>query len=407
MLVMNILLGISGGIAAYKCPELVRRLKDRGADVRVVITAGASQFVTPVALQAVSTHPVRSDLWDETAEAAMSHIELARWADRILIAPATANCISALAHGSAHDLLSTVCLASEAPLFVAPAMNRQMWAHPATQENVATLRARGTTILGPGSGDQACGEVGAGRMLEPMELATELTRSRPQVLAGQTVVITAGPTREPIDPVRYITNRSSGKMGYALAAACLEAGARVRLITGPVAITPPAGAEVLPASTAADMLATALEAVRGADVFIGAAAIADYAPATFSQQKMKKSSDSMQLDLVKAPDTLATVAALEKPPFMVGFAAETSDVKKYALGKLERKRLDMIIANQVGDGMAFDTHDNTVTVYWRDGEQGFPCMDKCELARELVRLIAERRSVEVGDNVTRLEGHSA
>ncbi len=404
---MNILLGISGGIAAYKCPELVRRLKERGADVRVILTTGAKEFVTPVALQAVSGQPVRSDLWDASAEAAMSHIELARWADRILVAPATANILAALATGSAHDLLTTVCLASEAPVSVAPAMNRQMWAHAATQANVSTLRSRSVEILGPGVGDQACGEVGAGRMLEPIELAEAMTYVGPRLFEGETVVITAGPTREPLDPVRCLTNRSSGKMGYALARAFAEAGASVRLISGPVDLPPPAGCDVIPAHTAADMLRESLAAVRGASVFVGSAAIADYVPAAYSDKKIKKGADTQQLDLVRAPDTLASIAALNPAPFTVGFAAETNDVRDYALAKLKRKKLDMIIANQVGDGMGFDTPDNEVTVYWGDGEQAFPRTEKLALARELVALIASRFPASSGDNVAPLKGRSA
>lgn len=404
---MNILLGISGGIAAYKCPELVRRIKDQGADVRVVLSTGARQFVTPVALQAVSGHPVRSDLWDESAEAAMSHIELARWADRILIAPATANCIAALAGGHAHDLLTTVCLASEAPVSVAPAMNRQMWAHAATEANVATLAARGVDIIGPGSGDQACGEVGAGRMLEPLEIAQSITFKAPRLFSGEVVAITAGPTREPLDPVRYLTNRSSGKMGYAMAQAFAEAGASVRLISGPVALTPPPGCELIKADTANEMLSESLNAVRGAAIFVGAAAIADYVPTEVSRQKMKKDGDTLQLNLVKAPDTLASVAALESRPFCVGFAAETNDVETYARGKLQRKKLDMIIANRVGGGLAFDTDDNEVAAYWADGNQKFERTNKLVLARQLVALIAARAGLTDNNKVASIKGRSA
>lgn len=402
---MKVLLGITGGIAAYKCPDLVRRLIDQGAQVRVVLSHGARQFVTPIALQAVSGHPVRSDLWDEEAEAAMSHIELARWADKILIAPATANIIAELAHGHANDLLTTVCLATEAPIELAPAMNRLMWANPATQANVALLTDRGMTIHGPAAGEQACGETGTGRMLEPMELAEAVCTTVSSVFDGQTVVISAGPTREPLDPVRYLTNRSSGKMGYALARAFREAGATVKLVSGPVNLAVPTGVEHRCVETAAEMLNTVLDAVTDADVFIGAAAIADYSPVNCCEQKIKKSEATMSLDMVKAPDTLASVAALPDAPFTVGFAAETNDVREYALGKLERKKLKMIVANRVGKGLGFDAADNKVCVYWSGGEQSFPRMNKLLLARELVQLIAVRYREVVGlDKITPIKG---
>ena len=386
----NVLLGISGGIAAYKTPQLVRRLIDHGATVQVVMTDAARSFVTPTSLAAVSGRAVRDDLWDQQAEAAMGHIELARWADTVLIAPATANVLAKLAHGMADDLLTTLCLATAAPLHVAPAMNRLMWANPATAANVATLRSRGVTFFGPADGDQACGEVGAGRMVEPEALAAALLTPPQQHFDGETVVLTAGPTREPIDPVRYITNRSSGRMGYALAQAFQESGARVQLVTGPVALDCPAGVACHRVETADDMLATALRLVDDAAIFVGAAAIADYAPAAFSERKLKKTADSASLDLRRTPDTLATVAALDPAPFCVGFAAETHDVETYATGKLERKGLDMIVANQVGKGIGFDVAENTVTVYWPGGKTAYPTMDKLALARELVGLIAER-----------------
>ncbi|MEO1036265.1 MAG: bifunctional phosphopantothenoylcysteine decarboxylase/phosphopantothenate--cysteine ligase CoaBC [Pseudomonadota bacterium] len=386
----KILLGVAGGIAAYKTPQLVRRLIDRDADVQVVMTDGAHAFVTPLSLAAVSGRPVRDDLWDEQAEAAMGHIELARWADEILIAPATANVIAKLANGIADDLLTTLCLASDAPLSVAPAMNRLMWANAATAANVATLRERGVEFFGPAAGDQACGETGPGRMVEPEDLAEAFMATAAPRFNGETVVLTAGPTREPIDPVRYITNRSSGRMGYALAKAFREAGANVKLVTGPVNLACPAGVDCYPVETAQQMLDTVLEQVRGAAIFIGAAAIADYSPASFSDRKIKKSSDSVSLDMVRAPDTLATVAALEPAPFCVGFAAETHDLRTYAVGKLERKRLDMIVANQVGKGLGFDCAENTVTVFWAGGEAAYPTMHKMALARQLVALIGER-----------------
>lgn len=386
----KVLLGVTGGIAAYKTPQLVRRLADHDVDVQVVMTAGAREFVAPLSLAAVSGKPVRDDLWDHDAEAAMGHIELARWADAILIAPATANFLARLAHGIADDLLSTLCLATDAPISVAPAMNRLMWANPATAANVAVLRERGIRFHGPAEGDQACGETGPGRMVEPEQLAVDFLAGNQRHFDGQTVVLTAGPTREPIDPVRYITNRSSGRMGYALAQAFVEAGARVRLVTGPVSLACPAGVDCIPVETAQEMLDAVLGQVGDADIFVGAAAIADYSPAEMAERKIKKSADSVSIDMVRAPDTLATVAALDTAPFCVGFAAETHELRKYALGKLERKRLDMIVANQVGKGLGFDCADNAATVFWPGGETTFPTMNKLALARDLVALIAER-----------------
>jgi len=392
---MNVLLGISGGIAAYKTPELVRRLRERGAEVQIVMTASASEFVTETALQAVSGRPIRSNLWDKEAEASMSHIELARWADVVLVAPATAEIIARLASGAASDLLTTICLATEAPIAIAPAMNRVMWANAAVQSNKDTLAERGVRILGPDSGEQACGEVGEGRMLDPDDIAAivcgpSLVRNDDLLLAGKTVVMTAGPTREPIDPVRFITNRSSGKMGYAIAAAALEQGARVVLISGPTALTAPAGADVYRVETAGEMLATTREHIDDAEIFIGTAAVADYRPVAVQTQKIKKTDDTMTIELVRCNDILATVAALEKAPFTVGFAAETENLEEYALAKLKRKNLDMIVANQVGVGLGFDSDQNAVTVYWPDGEQSFDLTDKEELARDIVKLIAEQ-----------------
>ncbi len=386
----KILLGVTGGIAAYKSPILVRRLIERGAEVRVVMTEGAKAFITPLTLQAVSGNEVRDGLWDEGAEAAMSHIELARWADDILIAPATANCLAGLVHGAADNLLNTLCLASTAPLTVAPAMNRQMWADPATQANIDILRARGVRFIGPAEGDQACGETGPGRMEEPEAIAEEFFSQTQALFDGEKVVISAGPTREPLDPVRYITNRSSGRMGYAMAQAFKEAGATVTLVSGPVNIAAPADVAIKHIETANQMLAAVTEEMTDTAIFVGAAAIADYSPAEFSNQKIKKSDDSMVLKMVKAPDTLASVAAAPDAPFTVGFAAETNDVREYALKKLEKKRLNMIIANQVGKDLGFDCSDNQVCVYWRDGYESFPKQNKLPLARELVALIAER-----------------
>ncbi len=387
---MRVLLGISGGIAAYKTPDLVRRLRERGAEVQVVLSENAARFVAPLSLQAVSGCPVRDSLWDEAAEAAMGHIELARWAERILIAPASAGTMAKLAHGAAPDLLTTLCLASAAPLTLAPAMNRQMWAHPATQANRALLAERGVTFLGPAAGDQACGEIGTGRMLEPVEIAAALLAEPLPALAGRTVLITAGPTREPLDPVRYLTNRSSGRMGYALAQAFREAGVSVRLVSGPVTLAEPAGVDISRVETAVEMRDTVLGQLDGVDLFVGAAAIADYSPAEFSPSKIKKSADEVQLPMVKAPDTLATVAAIRGGPFTVGFAAETNDIERYARAKLERKRLDMIVANRVGPDCGFDRPDNAATVLWRDGRRQLPSQPKIELARALVRLIDER-----------------
>ena len=390
----RILLGVTGGIAAYKSPDLVRRLRERGAEVQVVMTEGARQFVTPLTFQAVSGREVRDSLWDANAEAAMGHIELARWADAVLIAPATAEFIAKLAQGRADDLLTTLCLATASPVSVAPAMNQQMWANAATQSNISTLRGRGVVVLGPGSGDQACGETGEGRMLEPAELAAavleSLSGARP--LAGCKVVVTAGPTRERIDPVRFISNRSSGKMGYAVAQAAREAGAEVVLVSGPVALPAPAGVTRVNVESARQMLAAVQSALEGADIYIGAAAIADYVPASVSAQKIKKSSDTMTLSLVKAPDILASVAALERRPFVVGFAAETQDVEQNARAKLEGKRLDMIAANRVGDGIAFDQDENSLLLLWQGGREELATCGKLELARKLVARIAAARA---------------
>jgi phosphopantothenoylcysteine decarboxylase/phosphopantothenate--cysteine ligase len=391
---VHILLGVTGGIAAYKSPDLVRRLRDRGAEVQVVMTGGAARFITALTLQAVSGQPVRDTLWDEAAEAAMGHIELARWADAVLVAPATADFLARLAHGNADDLLSTLCLATAAPLLVAPAMNHQMWAHPATTANVALLKDRGVAFLGPGEGDQACGETGPGRMLEPDQLA-ELTMSRlsaERVLAGQRVVVSAGPTRERLDPVRFISNRSSGKMGYAVAQAARDAGADVVLVSGPVGIDPPPGVEFVPVESAQQMFDAVHRAIVGADIYIGAAAVADYQAPTVAAQKIKKSSEKMQLELVKAPDILASVAALTSGrPFVVGFAAETENVEENARAKLTRKRADMIAANRVGDGLAFDCDDNSLIVLWAGGREEIASCGKPELARRLIAQIARVR----------------
>ena len=391
---MNIILGITGGIAAYKAPDLVRRLRERGADVQIVMTASAEEFVTDTALQAVSGRPIRSNLWDKEAEAAMSHIELARWADIVLIAPATAEVMARIVSGGAPDLLTTICLATEAPIVVAPAMNHVMWKNPATQANRDVLEARGIHILGPGVGSQACGETGAGRMLEPDTIAAavfDIGISKGEgLLDSRKVVITAGPTREPIDPVRYITNRSSGKMGYAMARSAAAQGAEVTLISGPVNLPDPPGVEVRNVTTAQEMYDVTHDCVGAADIFVAAAAVADYRPADLKEQKIKKDDESMTIDLVRCPDILASVAALDAGPFTVGFAAETEKVDEYARSKLEKKSLDMIIANRVGNDCGFDRDDNTVNVLWSGGEKRFPNAKKSELARDLIELIAQR-----------------
>jgi phosphopantothenoylcysteine decarboxylase/phosphopantothenate--cysteine ligase len=390
---MNIVLGITGGIAAYKSPDLVRRLRERGAEVQIVMTASAEEFVTGTALQAVSGRQIRSNLWDKEAEAAMSHIELARWADVVLIAPATAEVMARIVSGGAPDLLTTICLATEAPIALAPAMNHVMWSNPATQANRQVLEERGIHILGPGIGSQACGEEGAGRMLEPDVIAAtvfNLTGEKGQgLLEGRKVVITAGPTREPIDPVRYITNRSSGKMGYAIASAAAAQGANVVLVSGPVNLARPAGIDVVNVESAKEMYAATHEAIGDADIFIAAAAVADYRPANVVKQKIKKNDDSMTLELKRCPDILASVAALDVAPFTVGFAAETENVIEYARGKLEKKKLDMIVANRVGRNRGFDSDDNAATVLWNNGEKSYPTTSKLDLARKLIELAAE------------------
>lgn len=390
---MNVVLGISGGIAAYKAPDLVRRLRERGAEVQIVMTASAGEFVTETALQAVSGRPIRSNLWDKEAEAAMSHIELARWADVVLIAPATAEVMARIVSGGAPDLLSTICLATEAPIALAPAMNHVMWSNPATQANRQVLEERGIHILGPGIGSQACGETGAGRMLEPDAIAAtvfSITGAKGKgLLEGRKVVVTAGPTREAIDPVRYITNRSSGKMGYAIASAAAAQGADVVLISGPVSISAPPGVDIVNVESAEDMYTAAHDAITDADIFIAAAAVADYRPANLAEQKIKKNDEAMNLHLVRCPDILASVAALDGAPFTVGFAAETENVIDYARGKLEKKKLDMIVANRVGKDCGFDRDDNAATVLWHGGERSFPNSSKVDLARHLIELAAK------------------
>ncbi len=391
---LKILLGVTGGVAAYKSPELVRRLTESGAAVRVVMTAAAQRFVGATTFQAVSGEPVRSDLWDDQAEAAMGHIELARWADVILVAPATANFMASLAAGLANDLLTTVCLASQAPVLVAPAMNQAMWSHPATQANRRVLEGRGVRLLGPAEGDQACGEIGPGRMLEPDDIVAELLRAPPrlvsQLLKGLTVTITAGPTREPIDPVRYITNRSSGRMGYALANAAREAGAQVILVSGPTALPTPAGVRRIDVETAQEMFTAVHRHIGSTDIFIGCAAVADYRPEAPAVEKLKRSESSMSLSLVRSADTLVSVAELDDGPFTVGFAAETEHLERHARLKLQAKKLDMIAANEVGRGKGFDAQNNALLVLWPEGRAELARAPKPLLAQRLIDLIAQR-----------------
>lgn len=392
----RILLGVSGGIAAYKAADLVRRLRERGAQVRVVLTENAERFVTALTFQALSGEPVRTSLWDSAAEASMGHIELARWAQRVLIAPASADLIARLAQGQADDLLTTLCLATEAPLFLAPAMNRVMWEHPAVQANLAILVERGAVLLGPDAGGQACGETGAGRMWEPAAIADAVVAPDPDpeaaaVLAGRRLLLTAGPTVEDLDPVRYLGNRSSGRMGYAVAAEAQRLGMRVTLVSGPVNLPVPAGVERIAVRSAEQMLAAVTDRVAQSDLFIATAAVADFRPREASLEKIKKRGDGgLTLELVQNPDILAEVAARQDRPFVVGFAAETRDVERYARDKLERKRLDMIAANRVGEeGSGFDADCNALTVLWPEGRHEIARADKAQVARELLAVIAK------------------
>ncbi|GIX32611.1 MAG: phosphopantothenoylcysteine decarboxylase [Lysobacterales bacterium] len=385
----RILLGVGAGIAAYKSLELARRLRERGAEVRAVLSPRARRLIAPLAFQAVTGQRARFELWDEEGEAGMSHIELARWAEAILLAPATADLIARLAHGLADDLLTTVCLASEAPLWIAPAMNRTMWAHPATQNNVRLLQTRGARLLGPASGAQACGEEGPGRMLEPDEIVAALCA--PQALAGLRLLVTAGPTFEDIDPVRFIGNRSSGRMGFAIAAEAARQGARVTLISGPVALQTPIGVRRIDVRSAREMLAAVLAEIDDQDVFVAAAAVADYRPRELAEQKIKKGMAGMNLELEANPDILATVADLPRRPFLVGFAAETENLRANAMAKLAAKKLDLIAANWVGrPGQGFDAEENALLLLWPGGEREIPRMDKAEVARALLATMVER-----------------
>ncbi|WP_313402048.1 bifunctional phosphopantothenoylcysteine decarboxylase/phosphopantothenate--cysteine ligase CoaBC [Stenotrophomonas sp.] len=396
----KLLLCVGGGIAAYKSLELVRRLRDAGASVQVAMTAGAQQFVTPLSFQALSGHPTRTTLWDSAAEQAMGHIELARWADRIVIAPATADLLARLAHGNADDLVTTLCLATTAPLTVCPAMNHRMWLHPATQANMAVLRERGVQVIGPEDGPLAEGESGPGRVSEAPAIIAALAGNlapqapaKPGRLNGLRVLISAGPTYEDLDPVRYVGNRSSGKMGYALAAAAARQGAQVVLVSGPVQLPTPAGVQRIDVRSAAQMREAVLGALP-ADIYIGAAAVADYTPRQVSPQKLKKTagSQTLTLELVRTADILAEVAVQEQAlKLVVGFAAETHDVEKYARGKLADKHLDLIIANQVGiAGNGFESDQNAAVAYWNGGLREFPGTAKTQLAEQLLDLIAER-----------------
>ncbi|GGP52100.1 bifunctional phosphopantothenoylcysteine decarboxylase/phosphopantothenate--cysteine ligase CoaBC [Shewanella saliphila] len=388
----KVLLGIGGGIAAYKSADLIRRLKERGADVRVIMTQSAMEFITPLTIQALSGHPVASDLLDPAAEAAMGHIELARWADVVILAPATANLMARINAGMADELLTTTCLATSAPIIVCPAMNQQMYQNIATQENMANLARKGLTIWQPASGNQACGEVGPGRMQEPVAIAEQLVQFfGPKSLQGHKLLLTAGPTREAIDPVRYISNHSSGKMGFALAQAAAEMGAEVTLVSGPVNLVTPVGVKRIDVDSAQQMLDAVMQQVEQHDIFIGCAAVADYRIADVADQKIKKSAEEMQLALVRNPDILATVAQHTARPFTVGFAAETNDVEQYARGKLQRKKLDMIAANDVSiQGLGFNADSNALQVFWQDGSQQLPATDKLTLARQLLTLIEQQ-----------------
>lgn len=387
----RILLGVTGGIAAYKSADLVRRLQDAGADVRVVMTTAAQEFITPLTMQALSGNPVHTTLLDSEAEAGMGHIQLARWADLVLVAPASADFIARLVQGQGDDLLTTVCLATAAPIAVAPAMNQGMWRNASTQANVEVLIQRKIQIFGPAAGEQACGDIGPGRMLEPLALVdAAASLFATGSLAGKKVVITAGPTREAIDPVRYISNHSSGKMGYALAQAAIEAGARTVLISGPTQLAPPERVEFLSVTTAEEMLAASMQQAQGCDVFIAAAAVADYRPQAIAVQKIKKTGEAgITLELIKNPDIVASIAALDAKPYTVGFAAESENLIAHAQQKLARKNLDLIIANNIAvTGIGFNSDDNAVTVIDKQHQQELSQRSKPQLARELIALIA-------------------
>ena len=388
----SLLVIVTGGIAAYKTPDIVRRVKDKGADVRVVMTTAAKEFITPLTLQAISGNDVRTELFDSAAELAMGHIELARWCDAIVVIPASADFISKLSHGRSDDLAGAVCLAAAVPILVAPAMNQQMWKHSATQANLRILMDRGVSICGPGVGSQACGEFGPGRLEETDVVVDRIeTLFRSEDLSGLQVLMTVGPTIEPIDPVRFITNHSSGKMGLALGAACAEAGANVFVVLGPTREAIPSNIDFERVDSARGMFSSVNKRVAGADIFIATAAVADYRPATVSDGKMKRSNESKTLELIPNPDILRSVASASKPPFTVGFAAETENLSLNAKTKLGAKGVDMMVGNLVGQtGTGFNADENELEVHWHTGLRKLARKTKSRLAKELVELISER-----------------
>ena len=386
----HILLGVTGSIAAYKSADLIRRLREAGAIVRVVMTENAKRFITPLTLQAVSGHPIHEDLFDVQAEAAMGHIELARWAEAVVVAPATADFMARLAQGNADDLLTTLCLATPAPIAIAPAMNQGMWKHTLTQNNLQALRNKNIHIFEPEEGSQACGDVGPGRLLEPVEIVKKIANLFSSALfAGKNIIVTAGPTHEAIDPVRYLTNASSGKMGYALAQAAREAGANVTLISGPVHLSVPAHVQCVSVMTAKEMYAEVMKRIDDCAILIAVAAVADYHCQTIATEKLSKQKEFMQLVLQRNPDIVAAVGQLTKRPFIIGFAAETEHVIANAKEKKQRKNMDMIIANQVGEGKGMNSDDNQVTVIDREQEIALPLMSKTKLAKKLIEIIGE------------------
>ena len=385
----RIVLGVTGGISAYKAAFLVRLLRKNGANVRVVMTQSATKFVTPLTFQALSAKPVHTELLDLNTETAMGHIELAKWADLILIAPASANFIARYANGFAEDLLSTLCLATDSPVIIAPAMNQQMWRNQATQENLERINARGITVVGPTAGVQACGDDGPGRMLEPEEIVAHTANMfQTNILTGSRLLVTAGPTREAIDPVRFLSNRSSGRMGYAVATAAAEAGADVTLISGPVDLAAIGIEKVIHVTSAEEMQESVMQRINNIDIFISAAAVADYRVQKISEQKIKKSDDTYELIMKKNPDILAEVSALYDAPFTVGFAAETENLELNAQTKLHLKNLDMIAANQVDKKLGIDCDENALTIFWKTGREKLPLAPKNKLARSLIKLIA-------------------
>lgn len=401
----KILLGVCGGIAAYKSAQLVRELTRHGALVRVVMTDSAKAFVSPMTFQALSGHEVRSELLDPQAERAMGHIELARWADCLVVAPASANCLAKFAQGIADDLLSTLYLVSQTPVMLCPAMNRSMWAHPATQANRTLLEQRGVMIVGPEDGEQACGEYGLGRMSEP-ETIIETIRLQEiaRVLAGRSVLITAGPTREAIDPVRYLSNRSSGTMGYALARAAAVAGAHVTLISGPTALPPPLGVVLYRVNSAKEMQRAVAEVLQTGMIFIAAAAVSDYRVDSPSNEKIKKSSkDTLTLQLSRNPDILSMVSASKKAAYLVGFAAETTDVIQHAKAKLQAKQLNLVVANQVGEGYGFEQAWNQVTILSNQDTIALPLMHKTRLAARIIAILAANLQNNASKNSMKLD----